>query len=97
MIDYDRGAYDGIDRGVLPAAEHWTLGQAGRWREQWVAAWAAVGWLASTDLLQAMMVRDILQLVNQVKAAMRAEGQRIDNLRVNVEWLIKTAKKGGGQ
>lgn len=82
---------------AMQDAEYWTLSEAGRWREQWVAAWAAVGWLASTDLLQAMMVRDILQLVNQTKKAMIACMSRVDNLQVDVGKLIKLVWKGGGQ
>lgn len=65
------------------------------WRPEWVLAWAQVGWLSSTDILQqtfqGAMTHTIAALMN-FKNAVDALHSRQDNMRVDIAKLQQRLK-----
>lgn len=66
-----------------------TPGEFDRWRAQWLATWAAIGWLASTDILQSMAMYNF-QVIGKALEGMRALHAQFDNQRRQLDDMSKS-------
>jgi len=85
-------AFSLSETGVLMFTEV-NHGLNDEWHSQWVDAWALIGWIASTDLLQQQMMIALVRLSSSTRDAIRECVAALDNFKVQIDWLIKTGRK----